>query len=392
MAFLNGIVGAEVMLDGCAGRYSGHSGCVGATWPLLVATLMRSPLAKGRPPALSHFWRWLKRHPHHRPGGADIGTAIGPPKLADRTGVVDPRSGVPVQRRAGMALNRSEWDSPARGMTQTEKLDALRAFIVAITPEEHAKRAEVANLDDKRRTLEQEIGHRRWEIDRTQSRLAGALGVSAGIPRTAHLPSSRCARQRKTVSRRPRNCPPANPDRASMPLGGNMSAPGQSGRGLKQNVSASRRPSLNPRKWRANFKANCRGSRSRRAKRKVQSARFVMFRSTARWLKGAEFPTNSLILRHVASVWRCERRTSKTRSTDLQACGLARTQTLQQLALAKQRVDQLAESLAAIEKARDAREGAWYSARRLVDDVERLSELIGTQETAEKSAREIVPA
>ena len=73
----------------------------------------------------------------------------------------------------------SDSDSPARGMTQTEKLDALRAFIVAITPEEHAKRAEVASLDDQRRALEQEIGHRRWEIDRAQSRLAGALSVTA---------------------------------------------------------------------------------------------------------------------------------------------------------------------------------------------------------------------
>ena len=66
-----------------------------------------------------------------------------------------------------------------------------------------------------------------------------------------------------------------------------------------------------------------------------------------------------------------------------------RTRTLQQLALAKQRVDKLAEGLAAIEKARDTREGAWYSAQRLVDDVERLSELIGAQETIADSAREM---
>ena len=66
-----------------------------------------------------------------------------------------------------------------------------------------------------------------------------------------------------------------------------------------------------------------------------------------------------------------------------------KTRTLQQLALAKQRVDQSAQSLAAIEKARDTREGAWYSARRLVDDVERLSELIGAQQDDLSSAREM---
>jgi hypothetical protein len=49
----------------------------------------------------------------------------------------------------------------------------------------------------------------------------------------------------------------------------------------------------------------------------------------------------------------------------------------------------LAEGLAAIEKARDTREGAWYSARRLVDDVGRLSELIGAQQNDLSSAREM---
>jgi hypothetical protein len=207
-------------------------------------------------------------------------------------------------------------------MTQTEKLDALRAFIIAITPEEHAKRAEVANLDDQRRALEQENGHRRWEIDRTQSRLASALGVSAETLADGPLAveQMRKAAQDRLASaaKLPAGQPRSGVDAARREHEGARA----DGRGLKQNVSASRRPSPNPKKWRANSKDNCRGSRSRRAKRKVQSARFARFRSTAHWLKGADSPTNSLTLTHVASVGQPGNRTSTRRSKDLRTCAL----------------------------------------------------------------------
>jgi hypothetical protein len=65
------------------------------------------------------------------------------------------------------------------------------------------------------------------------------------------------------------------------------------------------------------------------------------------------------------------------------------TQTLRQLALAKQYSDQLGSRVAALEKARDAREKSWYTARRLVDDVERLAELFGAQESAMRFTGEV---
>jgi len=40
---------------------------------------------------------------------------------------------------------------------------------MAITPEEQATRGEVNSLSEERRVLDQEIGHRRWEIERTQN-------------------------------------------------------------------------------------------------------------------------------------------------------------------------------------------------------------------------------
>jgi len=76
----------------------------------------------------------------------------------------------------------SDSESPARALNQTEKLDALRAFLCAITPEEQAKRKEIAELDAKKHALDQEIAHRRWEAGRLRKRLVSALGVSADMP------------------------------------------------------------------------------------------------------------------------------------------------------------------------------------------------------------------
>jgi hypothetical protein len=39
----------------------------------------------------------------------------------------------------------SESDSPARGLNKTEKLEALRVFLQAITPEEQRKRGVLSN-------------------------------------------------------------------------------------------------------------------------------------------------------------------------------------------------------------------------------------------------------
>ena len=390
VAFLNGIVGAEVMLDGVC-------------WAIL------RPLGVRR------------RHMAVAGGNLDEiasgeGTSTGLEPFLDAiesniltTGLAALISGQRSDRRSwpiALAwLTRDqecrfndvlEWrstasdsDSPARGMTQTEKLDALRAFIVAITPEEHAKRAEVANLDDQRRALEQEIGHRRWEIDRTQSRLAGALGVSVDTLADGLLAVEQ---MRKAAQ-----------DRLA---------------------SATKLPADQPRSGVDVARREHEGARAEWTRLEAERIRIEATipesEKMASQLQGelpgisfskseAESPICPIcdvpidralaegcgVSHKLPDLEACRQRlTLRKKNIEdeinrLASLRSARAQTLQQLALAKQRVDQLAESLAAIEKARDAREGAWYSARRLVDDVERLSELIDTQETAQKSAREI---
>ena len=391
VAFLNGIVGAEVMLDGVC-------------WAIL------RPLGVRR------------RHMAVAGGNLDEiasgeGTSTGLEPFLDAvessiltTGLAALISGQRSDRRSwpiALAwLTRDqecrfndvlEWrstasdsDSPARGMTQTEKLDALRAFIIAITPEEHAKRAEVANLDDQRRALEQEIGHRRWEIDRTQSRLAGALGVSAETLADGPLAVEQ---MRKAAQDRLASA-------AKLPGGQPRSG-----------IDAARREHEGARaEWtrleaeRIRIEATIPESEKMASQLQGELPGISFSKSEAESpiCPICDVPIDRALAEgcgvshKLPDLEACRQRLALRKKNiedeinRLASLRSARTQTLQQLALAKRRVDQLAESLAAIEKARDAREGAWYSARRLVDDVERLSELIGTQETAQKSAREIV--
>jgi hypothetical protein len=284
----------------------------------------------------------------------------------------------------------SDSDSPARGMTQTEKLDALRAFIVAITPEEHAKRAEVASLDDQRRALEQEIGHRRWEIDRTKSRLASALGVSAETlaDGTMAVEQMRKAAKERLAS-------------ATKLPDGRPSADIDAARQEHQRAQADW-ARLDAERIRIETTIPLSEKLLSQLQGELPGISFSKSEAESPICPICEVPIDRAIaekcglsnklpdLEACRQRWELRKQSFEEENKRLADLRSERIGTLQQLTLAKQRVDKLVERLAAIEKARDAREGAWYSARRLTDEVEHLSELIGTQETALKSAREIV--
>ena len=71
----------------------------------------------------------------------------------------------------------SDSGSPARSFSTTRVLDALRALIGAIDPEEHKVRAEISELETGHQKVLQEVAHRKWEAARLRSRLLGELGL-----------------------------------------------------------------------------------------------------------------------------------------------------------------------------------------------------------------------
>ncbi len=82
----------------------------------------------------------------------------------------------------------SDSGSPARNLSSPQRLGALRALIGAIVPEEYRLRTEIETLESQRNQTDQEATQRRREADRLRGRLTSELG-----PRQDDLPPGRMA-------------------------------------------------------------------------------------------------------------------------------------------------------------------------------------------------------
>lgn len=389
-AFLNGIVGAEVILDGI---------CWAIVRPL-GARRRHMAVADGNLDEIA--------------GGEGTSTGIEPfVEAVDQSiittalaGLVRPRSDGPVWPIALAWLTRdqecrfddvldwrsptSESDSPipASGQEKGPRLEALRAFLMAITPEEQSTRSEVSGLSEQRRILDQEIGHRRWEIERTQGRLLSALGLEGqSLPEMPLLIDvmRRSAGERLTAS-------------SQLPEGGGAEL-----------VAARDQHEVAQREW-----MRLDGERIRvealipaeeRALAMIQgelpSLSYSQAEAESPICPICEVPIDRALaegckLSHkIPDAEACRQRLAK-RKQDLEdqnqtltVLRQEKTHVLQELALAKQQLDQSAGRVAAIERTRDGRDATWYAARRVQDDVERLAEFISAQDDAAKSLREI---
>lgn len=71
----------------------------------------------------------------------------------------------------------TETDSPARGMTMTDRFDGVRSFLRAISVEEKQLRNSISVLDDEKKSLDRELSHRRWEIKNLKTHLLDVLNI-----------------------------------------------------------------------------------------------------------------------------------------------------------------------------------------------------------------------
>jgi hypothetical protein len=72
----------------------------------------------------------------------------------------------------------SDSDSPARGLSSPKLLDALRALIGAIVPEEYKLRAEISAMVDQQNATSQEAARKVWEADQLRARLIAELDLN----------------------------------------------------------------------------------------------------------------------------------------------------------------------------------------------------------------------
>lgn len=387
---LNGIVGAEVMLDGTCWAVVRPLGVRRRHMAVANGNLDEIAAGEGASTGLEPFIEAIDR-------------SIITTGLAE---LVHPRADGPIWPIALAWLTRDQecrfddvldWRSPssdsdspmpASGQEKGPRLEALRAFLMAITPEEQTTRGEVNSLTEQRRIFDQEIGHRRWEIERTQSRLVSALDLAGqSLPEMPLLIDV----MRKSAGERLATA-------TQLPAGGGAEL-----------VAAREQHEAARREWMRLDGERIRIETSIPIEHRVLSEIQGELPGLSYSQAEAESPICPIcevpIDRALAEQcklshkipdaeacrqrWAQRRAEVETQGKRLEGLRLESTQVLQQIALAKQRLDQAASRVAAIEKARDSRETGWYTARRARDDVERLADLIDIQDDATKRFREL---
>ncbi|GJE19461.1 DUF2326 domain-containing protein [Methylobacterium marchantiae] len=387
-AFLNGIVGAEVILDGVCWAIVRPLGVRRRHMAVPNGNLDEIAAGEGASTGLESFIEAVDQN-------------IITTELA---GLVRPRADGPIWPIALAWLTRDQecrfddvldWRSPtsdsdspipASGQEKGPRLEALRAFLMAITPEEQTTRGEVNSLNEQRRTLDQEIGHRRWEIERTQSRLIAALDLAGqSLPEMPLLIDV----MRKSAGER---------------LGAATQLPAGGGTEL---ATARKQHEAVRLEWMRLDGERIRIETSIPIEQRVLSEiqgelpglSYSQAEAESPICPICEVPIDRVLaegckLSHkIPDAEACQQRWAQRR-VDFDAQGKRleglrheSVRLLQQIALAKQQLDQAAIRVDAIEKARDTREAAWYTAKRAQDDVERVAELIDTQDGAIKRLR-----
>lgn len=389
-ALLNGLVGAEVILDGTCWVIVRPLGVRRRHMAVANANLDEVAAGEGSSTGLEPFIQAVEQS-IITPGLAELirpgtGGAVWPVALAWLTRDQECRFDDVLDWRS--PASDSDSPLPASGREKGPRLEALRAFLMAITPEEQATRTQVVGLEEQRRLLDQEIGHRRWEIDRSQARLIPALGLAdQTLPEMPLLIDvlRKAAAERVAVA-------------AKLPAGG--SAELLAAR-KEFETARSEWTRLDGERIRIEASIPVEERLLSQIQGELPGLSFSKVEADSPVCPICEVPIDRALaegckLSHkIPDAAACQRRWAR-RQTDfqeqnkrLQDLRLERTQVLQQVALAKQKFEQLRDRVIAIEKARDSREAAWYSAKRAQDDIERLSDFVTAQDAATKSLREM---
>lgn len=387
-AFLDGIVGAEVMVDGTCWAIVRPLGVRRRHMAVPNGNLDEIAAGEGASTGIEPFIEAVDQN-------------IITPALAD---LVRPRTDGPTWPVALAWLTRDQecrfddvldWRSPtsdsdspipASGREKGPRLEALRAFLMAITPEEQATRAQVTSLDEERRTLDQESGHRRWEIDRTQARLISALGLTGqSLPEMPLLIDV----MRKAAGERVATA-------AKLPAGGSAEVVA-----AREEYEAARSEwvRLDGERIRIETSIPIEERVLSEIQGELPGLSFTKVEAESQICPICEVPIDRAIAEkcklshklHDPDVcrarWEKRKQDFEEQGQKLDTLRQQRTQILQQVALAKQHLEQCSTRVSSIEKVRDARESAWYSARRLQDDVGRLADLINAQDAATHELR-----
>lgn len=283
----------------------------------------------------------------------------------------------------------SDSGSPVRSFSTTRVLDALRALIGAIDPEEHKVRTEISELETEHQKVLQEVAHRKWEAARLRSRLLGELGL-----REDRVPPDRLAVEqlRQTAKVQLTRTVVIDADTDIADIETLRAADDEAWRRLDAADKAvaeveARIPEIE--------------RLVSRIKGEMPTTAFALHSSESPVCPICEVPidralaegcklshklpdTNQLKARResLENDFKCESSRLEEHRNRLPIVNA-------ELASARQATKVARNRLRSAEKARDAKADAWYQARRRIDDADRLDELLIAVERTQSSADEL---
>ena len=272
----------------------------------------------------------------------------------------------------------SDSGSPARPLLPRQRLDALRALIGAIVPEEYQLRTEIEALEAQRNQADQEATHRRREAERLRTRLVSDLGQGQ-----SDLPHGRMAIEplRRAALDVARSAVVDPRDLSDI-------------EGLRSDADAARRRLGDLERRLAAVDARIPeiesilrriGGELPGVSVRVDQAQHIVCpicevpvdRALAEGCNlSHKLPDLDEAQRRIAELEQDQARESHR----LQECRSERSQIVQELEPARRDETSATERLRAAERARDDRSDAWFKARLLLDEVNRLDQLYDQQE------------
>ena len=283
----------------------------------------------------------------------------------------------------------SDSDSPVRNLSATKILDALRALIGAIVPEEHKLRAEIGELDTECQKATQEATHRKWEAERMRSRLVRELGLREDelLPDRLAVEPVRQAARADLARRATVNADTDSPDLDT------LRATDDEAR-MRVDTLAKGSAEVDARIPEIERLVS-------RIRGELPAISFAIHKSENPICPICEVPIDRALAEgcklsdklpnpeQIRARWEKHEQDLKHESQRLQEDKEQQIRIRRELDSVRQYANDTRKKLRAAEQARDARADAWYKARRRIDDADRLDELLIAQERAQRSADEL---
>lgn len=276
----------------------------------------------------------------------------------------------------------SDSGSPVRSLGEADRLEALRTLLRALTSEEQALRREVGQLGSNRDDADRERGRRVWAVRQQRERLASALAVSVDDVPLGMLAVEYCRKQA----------------RARLAAVAVVSSSGNS-----EHLDAVRRRYEVARDRHESLKSSVAAfDASIPEQERVVGMIQGELAPVSFKVQGAEYPMCPICeepvdrvlaegcrlshklpnLAEIRARFDGLRRSLDEEKARLEAAKRDRARVAAEIPQVRDIADAAWREIQAADRARESRGDEWYAARRTLDEVDRLAEMLGAEESA----------